>query len=676
MEGMFWFIVGCSQAWGESSLLPQNSHGSVGAIIQSGMDSRTTTVPSSPKDTMSGSSYSSSGVREDKMREASIRWFGHVKRRGTDAPVRRCERLALEGQRRGEAGRRSIGVEHDTEEVYAETILLPNQEQNEPSTPEFCPLEPPRPQYQSFCKALTTSDIKSNWGLSVHRKDANKCFPPLDMAQEKPTQELIVNDLQGNEWRFKHVFQGQPRRHLLTNGWGAFVTSKKLLAGDLVVFLRDETGKLHVGIRRLSYQCNSVGSSTFSRQSMEGVLAVASHAFATRSLFSVYYKPCHNRSSQFIMSLSNYFEGGNHGPGVGTISRTQQSSLDSHVKRTSGMDQMSFPQGQHKTNLLLEEDQYMQDSEAISNSARPTMMALEIGQQSVESLNNIHHIEDSVLQPHTAVARENNEGFIPNETVAIQAQDENFDELFKETDFPDFVNTSLDTITLDWDSDLRSTIQDFDEWLEEQEETNPPGLQTCSEDHSRQTSSILEQPTSSQVMSISSTPSRIPYKGPGRGDEQVPWGRYQVARRCLPILNRVVSRYPDSLVNFKVASSIFQSLHLEILAELVYFLDNLTVMNLSKDQFNVAGQHLWDLKLSGIELGWLEKRLAHIDGAFSMENLLQRRQAVTLRMGETLATFRQLDEELGRINKELHELSLKVGPNPPMRFHPVLEGLL
>ncbi|XP_075081624.1 uncharacterized protein LOC107807599 isoform X5 [Nicotiana tabacum] len=572
------------------------------------------------------------GVREDKMREASIRWFGHVKRRGTDAPVRRCERLALEGQRRGEAGRRSIGVEHDTEEVYAETILLPNQEQNEPSTPEFCPLEPPRPQYQSFCKALTTSDIKSNWGLSVHRKDANKCFPPLDMAQEKPTQELIVNDLQGNEWRFKHVFQGMKLANYMS-GLGVYL----------------------------------INATPLDHQHFQGK--------AWKGFLQLLPMPLQPEVS-FLSTTSHATIGGNHGPGVGTISRTQQSSLDSHVKRTSGMDQMSFPQGQHKTNLLLEEDQYMQDSEAISNSARPTMMALEIGQQSVESLNNIHHIEDSVLQPHTAVARENNEGFIPNETVAIQAQDENFDELFKETDFPDFVNTSLDTITLDWDSDLRSTIQDFDEWLEEQEETNPPGLQTCSEDHSRQTSSILEQPTSSQVMSISSTPSRIPYKGPGRGDEQVPWGRYQVARRCLPILNRVVSRYPDSLVNFKVASSIFQSLHLEILAELVYFLDNLTVMNLSKDQFNVAGQHLWDLKLSGIELGWLEKRLAHIDGAFSMENLLQRRQAVTLRMGETLATFRQLDEELGRINKELHELSLKVGPNPPMRFHPVLEGLL
>jgi len=38
---------------------------------------------------------------EAKMREARLRWFGHVKRRSTDAPVRRCERLALGGERRG-----------------------------------------------------------------------------------------------------------------------------------------------------------------------------------------------------------------------------------------------------------------------------------------------------------------------------------------------------------------------------------------------------------------------------------------------------------------------------------------------------------------------------------------------------------------------------------------------
>uniref|UniRef100_A0A1U7W568 Uncharacterized protein LOC104225110 n=1 Tax=Nicotiana sylvestris TaxID=4096 RepID=A0A1U7W568_NICSY len=32
---------------------------------------------------------------ETKMRGAKLRWFGHVKRRNTNAPVRRCERLAF-----------------------------------------------------------------------------------------------------------------------------------------------------------------------------------------------------------------------------------------------------------------------------------------------------------------------------------------------------------------------------------------------------------------------------------------------------------------------------------------------------------------------------------------------------------------------------------------------------
>ncbi|WMV16256.1 hypothetical protein MTR67_009641 [Solanum verrucosum] len=37
----------------------------------------------------------------DKLREARLRWFGHVKRRCADAPVRRCEGLVVEGMRRG-----------------------------------------------------------------------------------------------------------------------------------------------------------------------------------------------------------------------------------------------------------------------------------------------------------------------------------------------------------------------------------------------------------------------------------------------------------------------------------------------------------------------------------------------------------------------------------------------
>ncbi|XP_047254608.1 uncharacterized protein LOC107843456 isoform X1 [Capsicum annuum] len=38
---------------------------------------------------------------EDKLREVRLRWFGHVMRRGMDAPVRRCKGLVLEGFKRG-----------------------------------------------------------------------------------------------------------------------------------------------------------------------------------------------------------------------------------------------------------------------------------------------------------------------------------------------------------------------------------------------------------------------------------------------------------------------------------------------------------------------------------------------------------------------------------------------
>lgn len=38
---------------------------------------------------------------KDKMREARLRWFGQVKRRCTDAPIWRCQRLAMNGFWRG-----------------------------------------------------------------------------------------------------------------------------------------------------------------------------------------------------------------------------------------------------------------------------------------------------------------------------------------------------------------------------------------------------------------------------------------------------------------------------------------------------------------------------------------------------------------------------------------------
>ncbi|KAG5009829.1 hypothetical protein AAZX31_07G127300 [Glycine max] len=206
-------------------------------------------------------------------------------------------------------------AEQETDEVYAQITLVPESNQTEPTSPDPCPAELPRPRVHSFCKVLTASDTSTHGGFSVLRKHATECLPALDMSKSTPTQELVAKDLQGFEWRFKHIFRGQPRRHLLTTGWSTFVTSKRLVAGDTFVFLRGNNGELRVGVRRIAPLQSSMPSSVISSQSMHlGVLATASHAVATQTLFVVYYKP---RTSQFIVSVNKYLEAINQKCNVG-----------------------------------------------------------------------------------------------------------------------------------------------------------------------------------------------------------------------------------------------------------------------------------------------------------------------------------------------------------------------
>lgn len=55
---------------------------------------------------------------------------------------------------------------------------------------------------------------------------------------------------------------------------------------------RGENGELRVGIRRLARQQSTIPASVISSQTMHlGVLATASHAVATHTLFTVFYKP-------------------------------------------------------------------------------------------------------------------------------------------------------------------------------------------------------------------------------------------------------------------------------------------------------------------------------------------------------------------------------------------------
>ncbi|KAG4379510.1 hypothetical protein GLYMA_16G000300v4 [Glycine max] len=210
-----------------------------------------------------------------------------------------------------------LRAEPETDEVYAQITLLPEADQSEVTSPDDPLPESPRCTVHSFCKTLTASDTSTHGGFSVLRRHADDCLPPLDMTQQPPWQELVATDLHGNEWHFRHIFRGQPRRHLLTTGWSVFVSSKKLVAGDAFIFLRGENGELRVGVRRLMRQHSNMPSSVISSHSMHlGVLATASHAIATGTLFSVFYKPRTSRS-EFIVSVNKYLEAQSHKLSVG-----------------------------------------------------------------------------------------------------------------------------------------------------------------------------------------------------------------------------------------------------------------------------------------------------------------------------------------------------------------------
>ncbi|XP_057824431.2 auxin response factor 1-like isoform X2 [Cryptomeria japonica] len=201
-----------------------------------------------------------------------------------------------------------LQAEPDTDEVFANVSLVPEAE-DECSTDMDPPPPPPaRPSVHSFCKTLTASDTTNGGFLCFPKKYAEECLGPLDMSQQPPTQEIVARDLHGNNWSFRHIYRGGARTHLLSTGWNAFVRSKRLLPGDAFIFLRGENGQLRVGIRRAMGQHSNIPSSVMSSHSMQlGVLATASHAISTRTVFSVLYKP-RTGPSEFIIPYDQYME--------------------------------------------------------------------------------------------------------------------------------------------------------------------------------------------------------------------------------------------------------------------------------------------------------------------------------------------------------------------------------
>ncbi|XP_058098796.1 auxin response factor 5 [Magnolia sinica] len=200
----------------------------------------------------------------------------------------------------------TLHADRDTDEIYAQMTLQPvNSDKDVFSIPEFGLKHSKQPS-DFFCKTLTASDTSTHGGFSVPRRAAEKLFPPLDYSMQPPTQELVVRDLHDNSWTFRHIYRGQPKRHLLTTGWSLFVGAKRLRAGDSVLFIRDVKSQLLLGVRRANRQQTALPSSVLSAESMHiGILAAAAHAAANFSPFTVFYNPraC---PSEFVIPLAKY----------------------------------------------------------------------------------------------------------------------------------------------------------------------------------------------------------------------------------------------------------------------------------------------------------------------------------------------------------------------------------
>uniref|UniRef100_A0A7N0TY99 Auxin response factor n=1 Tax=Kalanchoe fedtschenkoi TaxID=63787 RepID=A0A7N0TY99_KALFE len=140
----------------------------------------------------------------------------------------------------------------ETDEVYAKIRLVPvgnrEMEFDVDDLGSRGPESVDKPA--SFAKTLTQSDANNGGGFSVPRYCAETMFPRLDYTADPPVQTVVAKDVHGEIWKFRHIYRGTPRRHLLTTGWSTFVNQKKLVAGDSIVFLRTESGELCVGIRR------------------------------------------------------------------------------------------------------------------------------------------------------------------------------------------------------------------------------------------------------------------------------------------------------------------------------------------------------------------------------------------------------------------------------------------
>ncbi|GAU35441.1 hypothetical protein TSUD_363970 [Trifolium subterraneum] len=193
-----------------------------------------------------------------------------------------------------------LKVHVNTDEVFALVTLIPSEQQGFMEEDNH-PQDDSPSQIYTFAKMLETSTQADR--LYIPKEHAERCFPRLDLTGQPPMQDLVVKDLHGIEWNFRHIYCDQQKAHYLTNGWSTFVNSKKLAPGDSCIFARGENGEIGIGIRRAMKQHSDIWKTS----SPLGSMCAASHAVSARTMFLVQYYPW-TAPFEFMIPLKTYVE--------------------------------------------------------------------------------------------------------------------------------------------------------------------------------------------------------------------------------------------------------------------------------------------------------------------------------------------------------------------------------
>ncbi|KAK4378731.1 hypothetical protein RND71_000593 [Anisodus tanguticus] len=208
-------------------------------------------------------------------------------------------------------------AESETDEVYAQITLLPEQDQG-----EITSLDPPLPEPQkctvhSFCKTLTASDTSTHGGFSVLRRHADECLPPLDMSQQPPWQELVASDLHGNEWHFRHIFRVCIWVFLQLR----LMPSRLGLASRCSISLGDASPiSLRLAIPKIA-------CSNYCTESIKSPVSF---------LFILGIQALWTSQSEFIVSVNKYLEARNHKLSVGMRFKMRFEGKEVPERRFSG----------------------------------------------------------------------------------------------------------------------------------------------------------------------------------------------------------------------------------------------------------------------------------------------------------------------------------------------------